>query len=404
MRVLFCTDTYPPQVNGVSVVTALSVSGLSARGWECAVVAPEYPATATDPFRSATGGTAERERTSIASTALPIYPETRVSAPDYPAVADALRRFRPDLVHSETEFIIGRMGQIAARAAAVPMTSSYHTDFAKYAAAYRLPWLTGAVSAYIGRFHRRSIRTYTPSGPARDYLRTIGVPNVEVWGRGVDLDSFGPERRSDALRRELGLEGRTAFLYAGRLAAEKGVQRILDAYRRLRTIVDPDSVRLVVAGGGPQEQSIRESLPDAVVLLGYLDRARDLPALYASCDAFVFASLTETLGLVVLEAMASGLPVIAAPAGGVADHLRDGENGLAYAPSSVEEMAAAMARLTSDRPLRRTLSYGALRTAHALDWKRELDRLDVSLREVVAASGRRNGASAPERQPVAGRA
>ena len=122
--------------------------------------------------------------------------------------------------------------------------------------------------------------------------------------------------------------------------------------------------------------------PPDVTFLGVLDHKRALPELYASADAFVFASLTETLGLVVLEAMASGLPVIATPAGGVADHLRDGENGLAFPANDVDAMAHAMVRLAMDEKLRKELARGARRSAEALDWEGELDRLGASYREV----------------------
>jgi glycosyltransferase involved in cell wall biosynthesis len=383
MRVLYCTDTYPPQVNGVSVVTALSVDGLAARGWDCAVVAPRYPiGYAGTPAR--TGGSAASAVSSLPSVPLPFYPETRLSAPDYLAVHRTIRRFAPDLVHCETEFIIGALGQIAARRLGVPVVSSYHTNFAKYAVEYGLPVLEARISAWIARFHRRNRRTYTPSRPAHDYLRALGVRDVEVWGRGVDTRAFHPQRRSEALRQQLGGDDAMLFLHAGRLAAEKGVDRVLAAYQAAREMAGARQVRLVIAGGGPQESAIRAAAPEDVVFLGYLDRERELPQLYASCDAFVFASLTETLGLVVLEAMASGLPVIAPPAGGVADHLRDGENGIACAPHDSQAMARAMLAVASDVRLRGTLAHGARATAEALSWDAELDRLDASYRDVCA--------------------
>ena len=384
MRVLYCTDTYPPQVNGVSVVTALSVEGLRDRGWDVHVVAPRYPDDPRVIFDERGALTSAEARTTIASTTLPIYPDIRLAAPDYRAVRRAVERFKPDLVHCATEFVIGRLGQMAAARAGVPFVTSYHTDFAKYATAYGLPWLVKPLSAYLARFHLRARRTYTPSGPARDDLWRIGVRDVEVWGRGVDAERFHPEKRSMELRTRLGLGGAFTFLYVGRLAAEKGVDVVFDAYRRLEARLPAGTVRLVIAGAGPEEGRLRAAAPASTVFLGYLDRTRDLPAMYASCDAFVFASTTETLGLVVLEAMASGIPVVAAPAGGVADHLRDGENGLSYAPRDAAACADAMLRLVTDRMLNLTLRDGARQTAQTLTWTRELDRLDLSYREVCA--------------------
>jgi phosphatidylinositol alpha 1,6-mannosyltransferase len=172
----------------------------------------------------------------------------------------------------------------------------------------------------------------------------------------------------------------------GRLAAEKRVEHIVQAYGVAQRMLPPDSTRLIIAGAGPQEPVLRAAAPPGTIFLGYLDRRTELPMLYASSDAFMFASLTETLGLVVLEAMASGLPVVAVPAGGVADHLRDGINGFAVPADDVSAMAAAMATIATDRTQTCRLARGARATAEALSWDRELDRLDASYREVIAGS------------------
>jgi phosphatidylinositol alpha 1,6-mannosyltransferase len=303
MRVLYCTDTYPPQVNGVSVVTALSVDGLHQRGWNCAVVGPRYPdptPTLVDAAARPLGATAVH--TTVASLPLPFYPDIRMAAPGYHAVVRPIDRFKPDLVHCQTEFVIGRLGQIAARRAGVPLVSSYHTDFSKYARAYGAPWLRPVVSAYIGRFHRRSLRTYTPSVPAREDLKRLGVERVEVWGRGVDVNAFAPSRRSQSLREAYGLNDAFVLLHVGRFAPEKGVERIVEAFRLARDLLPAGArrLRLVLAGAGPSAASVRAAAPDGVIILGHLDRQTVLPTLYASADAFVFASLTETLGHVVL--------------------------------------------------------------------------------------------------------
>jgi glycosyltransferase involved in cell wall biosynthesis len=245
--------------------------------------------------------------------------------------------------------------------------------------------LRSVVSNYIGRFHGRARRTYTPSAMARADLLGFGVRDVEVWGRTIDAQTFRPERRDLFFRRLNKWDHKFVLLHVGRLAAEKGVHRILEAFRIAQGLLPVGSVRLVIAGGGPDEAALRRAAPPEVTFLGVLDHKRALPELYASADAFVFASLTETLGLVVLEAMASGLPVIATPAGGVADHLRDGENGLAFGANDVDAMAHAMVRLAMDGKLRDELARGARRTAEALDWDGELDRLDASYREVCLA-------------------
>ena len=381
MRVLYCTDTYPPQLNGVSVVTSLSVEGLTRRGWECAVVAPRYPAGgAVWDEQPRTGGAVEVF--GVPSVSLPRYPEVRLALPRPGAIHALIKRFNPDLVHCATEFGVGRMGQVAAARAGVPLVSSYHTDFARYADAYGTSWLRGSVSSYLGRFHRRSARVFTPSTMSRQDLIRLDVPNVEVWGRGVDAELFHPGRRSQGMRAALGMGSRFTFVYVGRLAPEKRADQIIQAFRLASETLPRGVIHLVMAGTGPCEAELRAAAPPGVTFLGFLDRRSRLPDLYANCDAFVFASVTETLGLVVLEAMASGLPVVAAAAGGVRDHLRDGRNGLAYPPGDVAAMARAMVRLVEDWSLTQRLAQGARRTAEALTWERELNRLDASYREV----------------------
>jgi phosphatidylinositol alpha 1,6-mannosyltransferase len=263
-----------------------------------------------------------------------------------------------------------------------PSRASADTDFVRYAAAYGAPWLRTTVAAYLGRFHRRSRRVYTPSTVSRADLLQLKVREVEVWGRGVDAELFHPGRRSQAMRAALGMGSRYTFVYVGRLAPEKRVEQIIHASRIASESLPRGVIHLIMAGTGPCEAELRAAAPPGVTFLGLLDRRSRLPDLYANCDAFVFASVTETLGLVVLEAMASGLPVVATPAGGVRDHLRDGQNGLTYPEGDVGAMAGAMVRLAEDWGLTQRLARGARRTAEALTWERELDRLDLSYREV----------------------
>jgi glycosyltransferase involved in cell wall biosynthesis len=404
MRVLYCTDTYPPQINGVSIVTALSVTGLSRRGWECAVAAPRYPEE-THAAWAAAGGSppGETELLSLPSVAVPRYPEIRLAVSGGGALRRLAERFRPDLVHCETEFTIGRMGQRAGAALGVPLVSSYHTDFGRYAEAYGMPWLRRAVGGYLTRFHRRSLRVYTPSTVARHDLAALGITDVEVWGRGVDTTVFHPRRRSQALRAELGMGSRFSFVYVGRLAPEKQVDVVLEAFRRAGALVPRGVIHLVIAGTGPEEAKLKAAAPPDVTFMGFLDRESTLPDLYANCDAFVFASVTETLGLVLLEAMASGLPVIAAPEGGVRDHLRDGANGLTYPAGDASAMARAMVRLASEWELTQRLARSARRTAEALSWTRELDRLEASYREVCEAGAAPRSGGGPREHAGDGR-
>jgi phosphatidylinositol alpha 1,6-mannosyltransferase len=317
---------------------------------------------------------------------MPGYRDIRLVAPAYRAVADAIDRFRPDLVHCQTEFMVGRLGQVAAARRGIDLVSSYHTDFGRYAEAYGAPFLRRPVTEYLARFHRRSRRVFTPSAAARADLVAMGVRTATVWGRGVDSTVFSPTRRSPEARDRLGLGSRFTFVHVGRFAAEKNVELVLEAYRRASASVPRGVMRLVLAGTGPREAALRSAASEGVTFLGHLDRATALPELYANADAFVFASTTETLGLVVLEAMASGIPVIAAPAGGVRDHLRHEDNGLAYPPGDADALAAAMKFLASEPRYAMELGARARQTAEHLTWESELDRLDAAYRAVLAGS------------------
>jgi glycosyltransferase involved in cell wall biosynthesis len=320
----------------------------------------------------------------LPSVPFPPYPDIRLAAPLSRRVRRVVREFRPDLVHCQTEFVIGRLGQRAAVESGTPVVSSYHTDFSRYTEAYRVGWLRPTVTKSIARFHQRSVRVYTPSEAAKSDLARIGVHHVEVWGRGVDVEQFHPAKRSTALRQELGVDDAFVFLHVGRMAPEKNVGLVLDAFRLLTEREPELRARLVVAGAGPALDEMRKRAPARVSFMGNVDRHGVLPTLYASGDAFVYASETETLGLVILEAMASGLAVIACPAGGIAANLRHEENGLAFPPGDAEAMAAAMARVARDAALRSGLATGARTWAESHSWRAELDRLDASYREVLA--------------------
>ena len=388
LRILYCTDTYPPQVNGVSVVTALSVAGMQERGWECAVVSPRYPKPYGQTFASdAPRLAAVKLNEKIPAAPFPPYPDIRLAAPMYGRVSAIVKSFKPHIVHAQTEFVVGRLGQLAAARHGIPTVSSYHTDFSRYTEKYGVGALRGLVSNYIARFHKRSARVYTPSDPAKDDLERFGVnrDDVEVWGRGVDTDQFNPSNWSGALRERLGVDDDFVFLHVGRLAAEKNVELVIDAYRLYREANVESRSALVIAGDGPEAPALRErarGLND-VHFLGNLERRFLLPLLYGSSDAFVYSSETETLGLVVLEAMASGLPVVATPMGGVADNLRHEQNGLAFPAGDARAMASAMARVVADPALRRRLGTGAREWAMQRSWAMELDRLDESYREVL---------------------
>ena len=383
-RILYCTDSYLPQINGVSIVTAQTLTGLQRLGWQCGVIAPAYPRRVTTGSSPAPAGPAVPVH-AIPSVAWPPYPDLRLAWPARHAIRRWIRRFRPDVVHCTTEFVIGRLALSVARELGIPCCTTYHTNFGQYADAYGVSWLRRPVEQWISRVHRLADRTYTPSTVARAELERMGVQRTEVWGRGIDTDLFHPGHRSQALRVRLDIERAFTFLYVGRLAPEKNVALLLAAFDEVQRQRPPGSVRLLIVGHGPAEAALRRQAGAHVTFLGAQDRTTQLPTLYASTDAFVFASTTETLGLVLLEAMASGLPVIAVAAGGVRDHVRDDDTGLCFEGGDVAGCARAMEQCVNDPATRHRLAAAGRRWAETHAWDLEMERLDASYRELLSA-------------------
>ena len=294
--------------------------GLRRRGWDCLVLTPGAEGMASSRDTIADGVVA------LPAVAWRTYPDVRAAFGQRRTVRALVKRFRPDLVHCPTEFVLGWYGRQEALRAGVPYCTSYHTDFSRYTSSWGVPWLRRPVQSWIRHFHRRAARVYTPSLSARDDLQALGLRDIEVWGRGSTRHSFSHERMG---RHPLRRSPSGSSMWAASLGKE---HRISDqAFATVRARHPEMPMELQIVGDGPSRDALQrraaQSTELAVHFLGVQDREKDLPRIYAGADAFVYASTTETLGLVVLEAMAAGLPVVAVPAGGVAEHLLDEVNG-----------------------------------------------------------------------------
>jgi len=373
MRITLISDTYLPEVNGVTTVLATMRQGLLARGHQVQVIAPGYDTPGPDET-----GVVRRW-----SMRFPPYPAIRLSLPMGGGVGKALDDFRPDLVHVATEGPLGTLGRRAALARKLPLVTSFHTDFPRYAARYLGEWAVKPVTGYLRRFHAPAFVTQTPSQTTRDELAAMGFSKPVVWGRGVDTHHFRTERRSAERRAALGAgPDRPVILHVSRLAVEKDVATLVAGFQLAHQELG-DAVRFVVAGDGPEAGMVREALPFATHY-GFIDRSR-LADLYADSDLFVFTSPTETCGLVVLEAMASGLPVITSDQGGVLENVRDGINGLMVPAGSAAAFGEATVHLARTPERRAAMASAARAFAVARDWERELDALEPMYRDAIAA-------------------
>jgi len=341
VRIGLVSDTYTPQVNGVTTVVRRIVSLLRAQGHEAMVVAPRYPTSATP---------ADLRELRIPSLAFPLYPDIRMSLPPFRQVADFFDAAPPDLVHVHTEGALGLAGRRWALRRGVPLVTTFHTNFPEYSRHYGVGFLEPLVWRWLRWFHRPARVTFTPGQAVRDDLVRRGLPHATLWGRGVDPHFFHPGRRDHSWRRWLaGGDDTVIVLHVGRLAHEKNLGVLIEAWRQTYDALGQRAT-FVVAGEGPEARRIESRLP-FVRLLGFLPR-EDLATLYASADVSVFPSHTETCGLVALEAMASGSAVIAADAGGFRESIQNGTTGLlvpAHEPQGYRDAMVALARDAAGR-------------------------------------------------------
>jgi glycosyltransferase involved in cell wall biosynthesis len=319
------------------------------------------------------------------------YPQLRIAAPSGPAVMRELRAFGPTLVHAATPFGVGLAGRAAAQRMGLPFVSSYHTSFSAYAAFYGLGLLSEPGWRYLRWFHNGGLRTYCPTRAVQHELESHDVQRTRIWGRGVDTKRFSPRHRSQAFRESrLGAYADTIVVASvGRLAAEKGLDLALDAMRQMRERTNVPVV-FAFAGDGPYAATCRAKAPTGTRFLGRLEGA-ELAALYASADLFVFPSRTDTFGNVLLEAMASGLPIVAADVPSTRELLRNGEGGV-LVPADSGMMADGLVTLARDTKRRAELSARGRATAAQHSWGAVFDAL-LSDYAAVVRSAKRSASS-----------
>ncbi len=288
-----------------------------------------------------------------------------MSWPSFRRVAEFFDEFQPELIHVHTEGALGVAGRRYALARKLPLVTSFHTNFPQYSRHYGVGFLEPAVWRWLVRFHGPAALTLTPGDAVRGELVRRGIPHAVVWGRGVDTRLFHPGRRDAGWRRWLaGGDDTTVVLHVGRLAREKNLDVLIAAWYAARGALGQRAT-FVAAGEGPLARDIESDLP-FVRMLGFLPR-QHLATLYASADVCVFPSHTETCGLVALEAMSSGVSVIAADAGGFRESIHHGATGLLVPPADPHGYAEAIIELALDPAARFLLGAAAREQALGRD-------------------------------------
>ncbi len=374
MRIAYVTETYPPEINGVAMSADRFVRGLRARGHAIDLVRPRQAHEAECD-----------SRTEWRSPGLPIpmYPDLRIGLPFVARLIKRWQASRPQLVHVATEGPLGWAAIRAARASGLPVTSDFRTNFDQYSEHYGFGWLRGVVGAYLRHFHNATDRTFVPTPAVRKVLTQQGFERTEVVGRGVDTELFSPQQASAKLRTSWGAdEAAPVLLYVGRLAAEKNVPLAFRCFEAVRARIP--AARFVVVGDGPMRKKLARAHPDAIFTGP--QRGLALAEHYASADIFLFPSLTETFGNVTLEALASGLLVMAFRAGAAAVHIEDCTNGMLVAPGDEQGFIAGACALAQQFRSLGLMRSAARQTGLAASWDVAVNRFEFCLADAAHAT------------------
>ncbi|BAQ61179.1 glycosyltransferase [Geminocystis sp. NIES-3708] len=371
MRIALFTETFLPKVDGIVTRLKHTVEHLQKQGDEVLIFSPE-------------GGLKEYKGAKIngiKGIPLPLYPELKLAIPN-PSINFALQRFKPDLIHVVNPAVLGIGGIYYAKKLDIPLIASYHTHLPQYLHHYNLGALEGILWELLKLAHNQAQLNLCTSTAMVDELVNHGIEKVDLWQKGVDTDSFHPSLASSEMRNRLsqGNPDAPLLLYVGRVSAEKEIDKIKPVLESI-----PDA-RLAIVGNGPAKDELEQLFANTNTnFVGYL-HGQELGAAYASADAFIFPSSTETLGLVLLEAMAAGCPVIAARRGGIPDIVTDGINGYMFNPDDAQGAIAATQRLLAHQDEREKLRQNARLEAEKWGWSSATAQLRNFYQGVVSGN------------------
>jgi len=358
VKIAFFTETFLPKVDGIVTRLTKTIEFLTKNGDEVIVFCPEG---CPDSYKGAT-------IVGVAAMPLPLYPELKLGLPG-PAVSDKLEEFKPDLVHVVNPAVLGLGGIWLAKTNNIPLIASYHTHLPKYLEHYGMGMLEPLLWELLKAAHNQALLNLCTSTAMVNELEEKGIQRTALWQRGVDTTNFRPELRSDKMREKLfGKYQKTdsLLIYVGRLSAEKQIERIKPVLDNI------PGACLALVGDGPYRGQLEKIFENTKTnFIGYLS-GEELASAYASGDIFLFPSSTETLGLVLLEAMAAGCPVIGANKGGIPDIINNGINGCLYNPDEKDNgersLIEATKKILVDKNKKETMRKEARKEAEKWDW------------------------------------
>ncbi len=370
MRIALFTETFLPKVDGIVTRLRHTIEHLERNGDRVLVVAPE-------------GGLTEYKGAKvygIPGVSLPLYPELKLALPPL-GTKNAIEEFQPDLIHVVNPAFLGLGGIYYAKTMNIPLVASYHTHLPQYLHHYGLGALEGLLWELLKAAHNQAQLNLCTSSAMVKELVNHGIERVDLWQRGVDTDMFQPHLASAQMRSRLtqGNPQDPLLLYVGRVSAEKQIDQIKPVLEAM------PQARLAIVGDGPYREALEAHFADTKTnFVGYL-QGLELAAAFASADAFVFPSRTETLGLVLLEAMAAGCPVVAARSGGIPDIVTDGVNGYLFEPDDPDGAITATKSLLAATQAREELRLNARHEAEQWGWAAATKQLQSYYRRVLTA-------------------
>ncbi|MDP2133635.1 MAG: glycosyltransferase family 1 protein [Sulfuritalea sp.] len=375
LHVAVVTETYPPEVNGVAMTLGRMVQGLLARGHRVSLTRPRQQDADVPP------ATLGMTTTLVRGLPIPGYAGLKFGLPAPRLLRRQWRADRPDVVQVVTEGPLGGSAVAAARALGIPVVSEFHTNFHTYSRHYGFAWLEDLVAAHLRRLHNRSRMTLVPSRQLGIDLQRSGYHHTRVVARGIDTALFNPARRSAALRADWNMgEKDLVVAHVGRLAPEKNLPLVLSTFAAIRR--HAPGARLLLVGDGPARARLMQEHPDHIH--AGMRHGEDLATHYASADLFLFPSMTDTWGNVTLEALASGLPVVAYRMAAAAQLIRHGDNGMLADPGASDQFVRGALDLVTRPQARRRMAMAAPSSVAALDWESIHEQLVAALRAAIA--------------------
>jgi len=367
LRIAVVTETWPPEVNGVAMTLAKLVQGLSHRNHDVQLIRPRQ--TKTDSPMS----DSSLEEVLMRGMPIPRYPELKLGLPSKKTLVKTWTLRRPDVVHIATEGPLGWSALQAAKVLKLPVTSDFRTNFQSYSKHYGVGWLRKPIVAYLRKFHNATACTMVPT---RELMRTLsqnGFANLKVVSRGVDTKLFNISKRDTSLRSSWGATDDTKVLISvGRMAPEKNLDQVLKTYEALK--VTGLAFKLVMVGDGPLKEQFQKRYPE-IIFPGMLSQS-NLAAYYASSDLFIFPSQTETFGNVTLEALASGIPVLAFDCAAARDWVQTGVNGWLVAENNPEGFAAQAVTIFNSKDLLDQITQSTRQQVVHLDWDQIAEQVE----------------------------